>query len=129
LAFASNQEDSAVSLPGCASLAAGEAADKLSVISFEDVSLDTNHLRLTGSIGSVTLTIREYRLLLALLQNPGWAISRHTAAKVVWEHDNSYEASDTYRKYGERLSKALNKAGSRLRVVSRRESFLLTNIG
>lgn len=104
-------------------MAIPDPVGRLETIRFFDADLDSNSLRLSSRGGAIGLSVTEYKLLIAILQSPGWQLPKKTAAFVVWDHASSYEASDTYRKCGERLNRLLSEVGSSLVVVLRNESF------
>jgi DNA-binding response OmpR family regulator len=102
------------------------AVHRQAVIRFADAAVDANTLRLIGRTGEVSLSVTEYKLLLAVLQSPSWRIPKSRAAVAVWNHsEEAYEASDTYRKCSERLTRLLVQVGSSLAIGLRDDTFAL----
>lgn len=104
----------------------GVAVPRMTPILFADSALDPSSLRLMRGTHQSLLSVQEYRLLVAILHQPGWVITKEHAAVEVWEHTGAYDGSDTYRKYCERLTKAFRSIGSSLRVTVRNGTFVLS---
>ena len=80
------------------------------IVSFGDISLDRETMRVTRADRTVTLGPTEFRLLETLIKRPGRVYSREQLLDRVWGQDIYVEARTVDVHIG-RLRKALNKAG------------------
>lgn len=91
-----------------------------------DISIDVRSMRVTRGGGEVSLTPKEYELLLLFARNPNTALYRETIYERVWGGELEY-GSKTVDLHVQRLRKklcldkelqAINKVGYRFEVVS-----------
>ncbi|PCJ74311.1 MAG: phosphate regulon transcriptional regulatory protein PhoB [Rhodobacteraceae bacterium] len=80
------------------------------VVTFGDIVLDRDTMRVTRGGGAVTLGPTEFRLLEVLIKRPGRVYSREQLLDRVWGQDIYVEARTVDVHIG-RLRKALNKGG------------------
>ena len=81
------------------------------VVTFGDISLDRETMRVTRGGEAVTLGPTEFRLLETLIKRPGRVYSREQLLDRVWGQDIYVEARTVDVHIG-RLRKALNKGGA-----------------
>jgi DNA-binding response OmpR family regulator len=98
-----------------------------SVIRVGGLEIDTRAMRVTRNGAEISLTKKEYDLLLLFARNPGVALYRETIYERVWEGDLAF-GSKTVNLHVQRLRKkvgweqelqAVNKVGYRLRVQNK----------
>ncbi len=80
------------------------------VLTFSDIVLDRENMRVTRGGEAVTLGPTEFRLLEVLIKRPGRVYSREQLLDIVWGQDIYVEARTVDVHIG-RLRKALNKGG------------------
>ncbi|OUS07440.1 phosphate regulon transcriptional regulatory protein PhoB [Rhodobacterales bacterium 52_120_T64] len=80
------------------------------LVTFGDIALDRETMRVTRSEANVTLGPTEFRLLETLIKRPGRVYSREQLLDRVWGQDIYVEARTVDVHIG-RLRKALNKGG------------------
>ena len=64
-----------------------------SVISFENIKLDTSTFELSSPNGSLRLANKEFQMLEMLMKNPGRIISTDTFMEKIWGYDSDTELS------------------------------------
>jgi DNA-binding response OmpR family regulator len=94
------------------------------VTALGDLTIDTEAMRVSKNGEEISLTPKEYEILLLFVRNPGVALYRETIYERVWHEDYPY-GSKTVDLHIQRLRKkvgweeklrAVNKVGYRLEV-------------
>ena len=89
------------------------------ILSFGDISLDTARSELKTAGCSVQLGKKEYQVMEILMTNPGQLISSEIFLERIWGFDSEPEANVVWV-YISNIRKKLAAAGSRVRIVARR---------
>lgn len=69
----------------------GMAPTATDMLKIADLQMDVYHRRVTRAGQVITLSPREFELLLVLMQEPGRAFSRTELCERVWQRDHEYD--------------------------------------
>jgi DNA-binding response OmpR family regulator len=69
----------------------GMAPTATDILKVADLQMDVYHRRVTRSGQVITLSPREFELLLVLMQEPGRVFSRTELCERVWQRDHEYD--------------------------------------
>jgi DNA-binding response OmpR family regulator len=81
------------------------------------VTLIQSETKVTVNESAIILTANEYRLLLTLLQNKNWTLTRNQLLDLLWDNDNIFVEDNTLTVTMKRLREKLGDASGMIKTV------------